>query len=150
MVGGLVVFRTIFVSIFVVTLLSACGGGGAVLRDPSPVYVPAGMPMQGTRAAIIDTLPRHHWQLEGEQDNHLVAALYIRSHVARVFITYDAQAVWIQYADSQNLSYRVGHDGSRYIHPNYNRWVGNLARDLQRALPLGAQASLPVIVIPVQ
>jgi len=143
-------FRTIIAFIFAATFLCACGGAGTLLRDPAPVPVPMGMPTQGTRAAIIDTLPRHHWQLEGEQDNHLVAALYIRSHVARVFITYDAQAVWIQYAESQNLSYRVGHDGSRYIHPNYNRWVGNLARDLQRALPLGGQASLPVIVIPVQ
>lgn len=128
--------------------VTACGGGGSALRDPAPVVLSSGQPEHMVREAILRALPQRGWQVESEEQKRLVAVLHIRSHVARVLISYDPQTVWIQYVDSVNLDFRVGADGTRYIHPNYNRWVENLARDIQSSLSTNAQ--VPVIVVPVQ
>ena len=127
----------------VLAWVAGCGGGGAVLRDPAPIYVADARPAADVRTAVLGALARRHWQPESESENRIVAVLYIREHIARVLITYDGQRVWIQYVDSQGLAYSVDRSGRQRIHPNYNRWVANLASTISAALPRGAVVAAP-------
>lgn len=148
-------------SIAVLVLASFVFVGGcshsAVLRDPSPAYVPAGMPLPVVRERIVTALPRHRWVLEGEDANRMFVAFRKGSHVARVLVTYDTQYVTVQYATSDFLDYAVDSNGTRYIHRNYNAWVQNLVRDIQASLSSAqAGAGVPpgggvqVIVVPTE
>lgn len=71
------------------------------------------------------------WQIKVVGPGHIVATLNIRRHQAVVDIPFDTEKYSIEYKDSTNLDY----DGTR-IHPNYYRWVNNLNKEIQRALPI--------------
>jgi hypothetical protein len=114
---------------------AGCGSGmNTLLRDPNPIYLPREQPVSAIREALFTAIPRHGWFIESEEANHIVATLLIRSHMARVLITYDGQRVVVQYIDSENLGFGVDASGNRRIHHNYNRWVTNLVQDIQSAL----------------
>ena len=69
------------------------------------------------------------WDMKEVEKGHLVGTLFLRSHMAQVDITYDADAYSIHYKDSSNLNY----DGTN-IHSNYNGWIENLQRNIQSQL----------------
>ncbi len=71
------------------------------------------------------------WIIKQLEPGHLEATIYVRSHMAKVDITYDAAAYSIRYNDSENLGYKNGK-----IHRNYNKWVKNLDMDIQRAFAM--------------
>lgn len=71
------------------------------------------------------------WIVKKVDAGHLEATIYVRSHMAKVDITYDAAAYAIRYNSSENLGYKDGK-----IHRNYNKWVQNLNMDIQRALAM--------------
>jgi hypothetical protein len=133
--------------------LMGCGGHAALLQEPNPIYT-QGQPMPYVRNAIMMAVPQHRWRVESEDQNRIVAGYYKGSHVARVLITYDQQNVSVQFIQAQNLSFQVDAMGNRYIHRNYNVWVGQLANDIQRSLYAGMgggggqqQQQVPVIVV---
>jgi len=70
------------------------------------------------RAAALD----EHWMVTKIEDGHLQAELTIRSHFAKVDITYTTESYSIVYKDSLKLLY----DGKE-IHRNYNNWVQHLS-----------------------
>ena len=61
------------------------------------------------------------------------AKLFLREHIAEVEIEYDVKQYSITYKSSENLSYEDGK-----IHKNYNSWVKNLDRGVQRQLLLSS------------
>jgi len=63
------------------------------------------------------------WQMKEETPGHIVATIYLRTHVAIVDITYTLDDYSINYKDSTNLKYNAG---SNTIHKNYNGWIQNL------------------------
>ena len=69
------------------------------------------------------------WQMEPKSAGLIEGKLMLRTHMAKVNISYDAKSYSIQYADSQDLQY----DGSN-IHKNYNGWIMNLDRAIQAQL----------------
>ena len=71
------------------------------------------------------------WIVKQVEPGHVVATIYVRSHMAKVDIIYDAAAYSIRYNDSENLGYKDGK-----IHRNYNKWVLNLNMDIQRAFAM--------------
>jgi hypothetical protein len=71
------------------------------------------------------------WQMKEETPGHIVASLYLRSHVAVVDITYTLDGYSINYKDSTNLKYDPASNG---IHSSYNRWVRNLAKEIDGQL----------------
>ena len=71
------------------------------------------------------------WIVKQVEPGHVEATIYVRSHMAKVDIMYDAAAYTIRYNDSENLGYKDGK-----IHRNYNKWVQNLNMDIQRALAM--------------
>ena len=71
------------------------------------------------------------WIIKQLEPGHLEATIYVRSHMAKVDIHYDAAAYSILYNDSEDLGYKNGK-----IHRNYNKWVKNLDMDIQRAFAM--------------
>jgi len=110
-------------------------------RTLSPVYNVESatiMPASGTevgmdniKTAITQAGSRLGWTMKPAGDGHLVATLFVRQHMAQVDIKFDSKSYSIQYNDSQNLQYNDG-DGS--IHPNYNKWVQRLQRNIDARL----------------
>ena len=71
------------------------------------------------------------WQMKEETPGHIVASLYVRSHVARVDITYTLDDYSITYKDSTNLKYDPTNNT---IHRNYNSWITNLKNSIDAQL----------------
>jgi len=90
-------------------------------------------------AAITAAAQDEGWRVVDEAPSIVTVILLRRSHEAVVTIGYDELNFWIDYKDSKNLNYNpkdlTGRVGSRRsivtkgprIHPNYNRWVAELA-----------------------
>ncbi|MDB4986934.1 MAG: hypothetical protein JWN04_2112 [Myxococcaceae bacterium] len=114
-----------------------CGHHGAPVMSPLSIQA-ARLPQQ-TEQAILDTLPKHGWTAENVQPGRVVAFLSIRKHLLRTEIRYDAQQINLYYVDSDNLGAHVAADGRVYAHPNVNRWIQLLARDISAALAVAPQ-----------
>jgi len=69
------------------------------------------------------------WQMKTVKQGQIIGTLYLRTHMAKVNITYDTKSYNINYKDSTNLDYKTNsssHDGQDVIHSNYNGWIQNL------------------------
>ena len=109
----------------------------AVLVDPAPVAVPVGLTEKAVERSIVVGVAQRGWIVTKQQPGYMEATLNIRSHMARVGITYDVKAVQIKYLDSTNLDFEVKKD-TRYIHGNYLKWVNNIVHDITVQLQTAA------------
>jgi len=83
------------------------------------------------KRAILLAGVRHSWAITPDKNGQMIATINVRGkHTATVDITYSASSFGIKYRDSVNLSYRKDDNGVDMIHPNYNRWIDNLRRDI--------------------
>ena len=80
--------------------------------------------------AAIETLSSYGWVITGKE-NHSIAATYTNGAVSASIVVHCAdKAVQIEYIDSQKMHYEE-EEGERRIHGNYNRWMGNLEKQIQ-------------------
>ncbi len=106
---------------------------------PWPHLAPVGTSPDRIVAAIIAAAEGQGWRVIGEAPGVVTAILVRRTHEAVIMIGYDELNFWIDYKDSKNLNYNpkdlmepgrdkrhIATKGPR-IHPNYNRWVAELA-----------------------
>ena len=100
-----------------------------VLVDPQPISVPPGLPEQAVAKSIRLGVAQRGWVVSRQDPGYMEATLNIRSHVAKVGITYDTKSIQIRYLDSTNLDYEVK-KGVRRIHGNYLKWINNIVRDI--------------------
>jgi len=105
------------------------------LTDPEPIAIPAGMSAQQVVKAIKAGLVGRTWEVTEEQPGRILSQLHLRSHVAKIELTYDDTAITIRYLDSVDLMYEEK-KGQRYIHRNYLNWIANLRTDISRNLVL--------------
>lgn len=105
------------------------------LTDPEPIAIPAGMSAQQVVKAIKAGLVGRTWEVTEEQPGRILSTLHLRSHVAKIELTYDDTAITIRYLDSVDLMYEEK-KGQRYIHRNYLNWIANLRTDISRNLVL--------------
>jgi len=87
--------------------------------------------------AIANAVTRSRWTIQKQTANEIIATLYVRQHAATVSIIFNQDGYAIDYQSSENLDYN---EKRGTIHPNYNRWVGNLDRNINRAIAASAQA----------
>ena len=73
------------------------------------------------------------WQMKKTNPGIISAKLFLREHVAEVEIKYDKKQYSITYKNSEKLNYKDGK-----IHKNYNSWIQNLDRGVQRQLLLSS------------
>jgi len=70
------------------------------------------------------------WRLVADQPGQITLHTEIRGkHRIDVRVTYDQQAVQVDYLSSENLNYRSV-NGVGYIHPRYNDWAAFLLQDI--------------------
>jgi len=100
-----------------------------VLVDPQPISVPPGLTEKAVAKSIRLGVAQRGWVVSRQDPGYMEATLNIRTHVAKVGITYDTKSIQIQYLDSTNLDYEVK-KGVRRIHGNYLKWVNNIVRDI--------------------
>ncbi len=109
----------------------------AVLRDPDPVAIPAGIDQAELVKDIKRALVGRGWAVTAEQPGQIDSTLNLRDHVARIRVTYDAAQVRFAYVDSANLDYKEKR-GKRFIHGNYLGWIGYLVSDLGTNMQVSA------------
>lgn len=100
-----------------------------VLIDPQPISVPPGLSDKAVAKSIRLGVAQRGWVVTRQDPGYMEATLNIRSHVAKVGITYDTKSIQIRYLDSTNLDYEEK-KGVRRIHGNYLKWVNNIVRDI--------------------
>ncbi len=100
-----------------------------VLVDPQPISVPPGLSEKAVAKSIRLGVAQRGWVVSRQDPGYIEATLNIRSHVAKVGITYDTKSIQIRYIDSTNLDYEVK-KGVRRIHGNYLKWINNIVKDI--------------------
>lgn len=100
-----------------------------VLVDPQPIAVPLGLSEKAVAKSIRLGVAQRGWVVSRQDPGYMEATLNIRSHVAKVGITYDTSSIQIRYIDSTNLDYEVK-KGVRRIHGNYLKWINNIVHDI--------------------
>ena len=110
---------------------------------PWPHLAPVGTSPDRLVAAITAAAEDQGWRVIEEAPGVVTAILLRRTHEAVVTIGYDELNFWIDYKDSKNLNYNPKdlirrRKGDRHsvtkgprIHPNYNRWVAELADQIR-------------------
>ncbi len=93
---------------------------------------------QMVRARILNAANNIGWQPLKDEPGRM-ELMYDKAgkHQVYIEVNYDAAGFDINYLRSNNLAYEE-RDGQRKIHPNYNRWIKNLNK----------QISAPVTVVP--
>lgn len=125
--------RTILVLLVAAFWLAACATTAPVLDSPRAIDVPGNATMEEVEDAIVDAMRNRGWAVHERNRGEIIADLNLRSHFARVGITYNTGAIAIEYMESRNLEYEVV-DGQERIHSNFNSWLTNLAGDIRRNL----------------
>lgn len=116
----------ILLSIF---LLAAC--------KTTPVYnieqtqVPAGISAKQVEKNIVQALVQKGWQVKANANGTILAEIMVRTHTARIKISFDENQYSINYVDSTNLKYDAN---KNTIHKNYNNWIIYINRLIQSGL----------------
>ena len=114
-------------------ILIACGGGHQIRNvENAPINVSStNYDLSDVTKAIQRAGSGLGWQMKEETPGHIVGTLYIRSHMARVDITYTLDDYNVNYKDSNNLHYDATNNT---IHRNYNGWIQNLTNAINAQL----------------
>ncbi len=103
------------------------------LVDPAPVLVSSTATSASIEKAIVASGVRRHWVVVDRQPGVITLRYAARGFSVTVKTQYDGKSVTIKYSDSTDLDYGM-EGGVAVIHPNYNRWVNNLAHDIAAEL----------------
>ena len=99
---------------------------------PVPVKVGKPLPPAEVRDSILWAATAKNWKVDYVGAGRLTGKLTVRDrHMIEVAIVYTPQEYSIVYRDSLNMNFNPK-DGT--IHPNYNRWVGELRQAIDSAL----------------
>lgn len=107
--------------------------GSVPLVDPPTMAVPAATAEATIEKAIISSGVRRNWLVTDRQPGVVTLSYAKRGFSVTVKVMYDNSNITIKYADSVNLEYAMN-GNTPVIHPNYNRWVNNLAHDIAAEL----------------
>lgn len=125
--------RGIFASIIVLLLAFALAGcRGAPIHNVKGSPIPSNVEVKNLEKvtkAIQRAGAELGWKMEIKEPGHIIGTLNIRTHQAVVDINYSKSGYDITYRDSVNLE----HTGNN-IHSNYNDWVRNLDKEIQKEL----------------
>ena len=129
--------RTTLSVLLVSVLVLLMGARTVPLADPPAIVVPSGVPAKDVSKAIKTALVGRTWVIGEDTPGKIVATLNLRTHMAKIQVSYDEKSVDIKYLDSGDLNYEEKKDG-RYIHRNYLTWIQNVVNDISRNLQLVA------------
>ena len=100
---------TILISILLATLfLTGCPQQAAIRNvDNGPLTSSPDTSLKQVSDVIRRAGAGLGWQMKSISPGHILGILYLRSHVAKVDITFDTNTFNIQYKDSVNLDYKM-------------------------------------------
>jgi hypothetical protein len=107
------------------------------LVDPEPIAVPAGLSDKAVAKAVLVGVSQRGWAVTKQEPGYMEATLHLRTHMARIGITYDTRQVKIRYLESENLDYKMK-NGVPQIHRNYLSWISNVVLDINVQLQAAA------------
>lgn len=107
------------------------------LADPEPLAIPAGLAAAQVAKSIKVALLGRGWVVSEEQPGRITSTLNLRTHMAKIEVSYDSTQVRFRYLDSSDLLY-AERKGERLIHRNYLSWVQNVVKDTARNMQLVA------------
>jgi hypothetical protein len=113
---------------FVMASSIACRKAPVMSIRDSPIS-PAAPSFSKVEKAIKNAALSLNWKARKVEPGLMEATLFLRSHKAVVTIPYTKTTYSILYKNSENLKYN-----GTTIHSNYNDWVQNLDRAIQREL----------------
>ncbi|KRA50623.1 hypothetical protein [Pseudoxanthomonas sp. Root630] len=128
-----------FVSLLLAAVFAfAAAPGFAGKHDPMdiPVYERVestnGIPPSAARikAAILHAGKTRGWTMVESEPGRVTLRYAPRTHEVVVAVRYDNNGFKIEYVSSVEMNYRVK-GNTPEIHGNYNRWIRNLAQDIQ-------------------
>ncbi|PTU31408.1 hypothetical protein [Stenotrophobium rhamnosiphilum] len=122
---------------FVVSFDAYARASSVPLVEPAPIIVPAATTSATVEKAIIGSGLRRNWTVVERQSDAVTLRYTARGFSVTVKVLYSASNVIIKYVDSVELGYEMDY-GQPVIHPNYNRWVNNLAHDISLELSLSS------------
>ena len=125
--------RTRLAALLIVPLAFMLMGMRAVLVEPEPITVPAGISAADVAKAIKVAIVRRGWVVTKEESGQLDATLNVRTHMLKVAIPYSDKQVSIKYVASEDLDYQEK-SGVKYIHNKYMTWTRNMKVDIEREL----------------
>ena len=108
----------------VIVALAGCARTVAI--DNIQTSLGSGHTAEQVKTAIFKAGTARSWIMNEAGPGIIKARQQSRDHVADIRINYSKSGYSIHYDSSQNLSASAGK-----IHPNYNRWVHNLNKDIQ-------------------
>jgi len=122
---------------YIILMLLACSLS-ALAGKYKPIYnaefeVDGKLSLSQVKKAIKAGVIKRGWSVVKTEKGVMYAKILVRSHMAKVKISFTSKTVRIDYEDSSNLGYREKH-GEPLIHGNYNRWVLNLEQSINMAL----------------
>jgi hypothetical protein len=126
----------LFAAALAATCMPALGG------KHDPMVIPAyekvestnGIPPTAARikAAIIHAGKSRGWTVVDSEPGRVTLRYAPRTHEVIVAVRYDANGYKIEYVSSKEMNYEIKR-GEPEIHGNYNRWIRNLAIDIQNS-----------------
>lgn len=116
---------------FVAMLSFVIIGCSTVKPILEPNYIVSGYTAEQMEQAILNAQNSDRgWALKKQNEGLITGHLINREYTADVQIPYTASGYTIKYVGS---SENLNSDG-KIIHRNYNRWVANLDKDIQKEL----------------
>ena len=120
-------FKLILTAVFAAMLVTGCAGTAPVKNVSQNI---AGSHSNAqVRQAILSAGLSRGWIMNPTADGVIDGKILLRGHSADIRITYNTNSYQINYITSGNMDTKDGK-----IHPNYNRWVANLDKDIQLEL----------------
>ncbi|CAI1869365.1 Uncharacterised protein [Serratia quinivorans] len=120
-------FKLILTAVFAAMLVTGCAGTAPV-KNVSQNIADSHSNAQ-VRQAILSAGLNRGWIMNPTADGVIDGKILLRGHSADIRITYNTNSYHINYVASSNMDAKDGN-----IHPNYNRWVANLDKDIQLEL----------------
>ena len=117
-------------------LLLLAGCRSQPMLTPSPIHSPLGT--EQNRLAILRGMMVRDWNVVSESPGRITARQDkndVGRHVVTMDIEYDEQTILLRYRSSQGMLCEPAGDSCASIHRIYNRWIAQLAKDIE----MGAQ-----------
>lgn len=120
----------------------AVAGVPAVAGKQDPMAIPTYEKVEPTngiapsaariKAAIVHAGKSRGWTVADSEPGKVTLRYAPRTHEVIVAVRYDANGFKIEYVSSKEMNYEIKR-GTPEIHGNYNRWIRNLAIDIQNS-----------------
>ncbi|PCH94967.1 MAG: hypothetical protein COB83_10005 [Gammaproteobacteria bacterium] len=121
--------KKILFALLSVFILAACKATPVYNVEQS--HVPANISVKQVEKNIIKALMQKGWQVKANENGVIQAEIMVRTHTARIEISFTASQYSINYVDSTNLKYNAS---KNTIHKNYNNWIIYIDRLIQTGL----------------